>query len=125
MELDPNHADVAYRCGRLFALLEKAQTDSAGGDLNSTVKDRYFPSASATPGIVFPRLFRLNGHHLNKLPVGSKIYYERAMGTTMMAPFDFPKLLSLADQGKFIVGYFQQRQELYTSRKDKPPEENA
>ena len=38
MELDPNHADVAYRCGGLFALREKAQTDSAGGDLNSTVK---------------------------------------------------------------------------------------
>lgn len=124
MELDPNHADIAYRCGRLFALLEKAQTDSAGGDLNSTIKDRYFSSASATPGIVFPRLFRLNGHHLNKLPIGAKIYYERMMGGIMTAPFDFPKLLSLADQGKFIIGYFQQRQELYTSRKDKQSEEN-
>lgn len=125
MELDPDRADVAYRCGRLFALLEKAQTDSAGGELNSTIKDRYFSSASTMPGIVFPRLFRLNGHHLNKLPAGTKVYYERLIGGVMAAPFDFPKQLSLADQGKFIVGYFQQRQELYTSRKDKPSQENA
>lgn len=124
MNLDPNHSDVAYRCGRLFALLEKAQSDSAGGELNSTIKDRYFSSASATPALVFPRLFRLNGHHLNKLQTGAKIYYERLFGTVMTAPFEFPKQLSLTEQGKFVVGYFQQRQDLYTKR-EKNLEENA
>lgn len=124
MNLDPNQSDIAYRCGRLFALLEKAQSDSAGGDLNSTIKDRYFSSASATPALVFPRLFRLNGHHLNKLETGAKIYYERLFGMVMTAPFEFPKQLSLTDQGKFVVGYFQQRQDLYT-KKEKKLEENA
>lgn len=60
VELDPQQTDIAYRCGRIFALLEKAQSDSLGGDLNSTIKDRCFSSASATPALVFPRLFRLN-----------------------------------------------------------------
>jgi CRISPR-associated protein Csd1 len=125
MELDQAKADVSYRCGRLFAILEKAQSDSAGGELNTTIKDRYFSAASVTPALVFPRLFRLNGHHLNKLEMGSKIYYERLIGSVMTAPFEFPRQLSLLDQGKFITGYFQQRQDLYTSKKSKNTEENA
>jgi CRISPR-associated protein Csd1 len=125
MELDQAKADVPYRCGRLFAILEKAQSDSANGELNSTIKDRYFSAASVTPALAFPRLFRLNGHHLNKLETGSKIYYERLIGSTMTAPFEFPRQLSLLDQGKFITGYFQQRQDLYTSKKSKNAEEKA
>lgn len=122
MELSTALPDVAYRCGRIFALLEKAQTDSLGGDLNSTIKDRYFSAASATPALVFPRLFRLNGHHLAKLPPGTKTFYERQFSSTMVTPFTFPKQLSLEQQGRFIVGYFQQRQDLYT-KKDKTPQE--
>ncbi|MGD0446140.1 MAG: type I-C CRISPR-associated protein Cas8c/Csd1 [Edaphobacter sp.] len=125
MELDEAKSDVPYRCGRLFAILEKAQSDSAGGELNSTIKDRYFSAASVTPALVFPRLFRLNGHHLNKLETSSKIYYERLIGSIMTAPFEFPRQLSLLNQGKFITGYFQQRQDLYTSKKSKNNEENA
>jgi CRISPR-associated protein Csd1 len=125
MELDHEASDVSYRCGRLFAILEKAQSDSAGGELNATIKDRYFSAASVTPALVFPRLFRLNGHHLNKLETGTKIYYERLIGSVMTAPFAFPRQLSLLDQGKFITGYFQQRQDLYTSKKDKNSKEKA
>jgi CRISPR-associated protein Csd1 len=124
VELDAQNTDVAYRCGRLFALLEKAQSDSAGGELNSTIKDRYFSSASTTPALVFPRLFRLNGHHLAKLETGGRIFYERQMASAMAGSFDFPRQLSLIEQGRFIVGYFQQRQNLYTKR-DKAPQENA
>ncbi len=43
----------------------------------------------------------------------------------MAEPFEFPRQLSLQQQGKFIVGYFQQRQYLYTSRKNKETEEEV
>ncbi len=122
MELDAQQTDIAYRCGRLFALLEKAQTDSADGEINSTIKDKFFSSASATPELVFPRLFRLNHHHLARLETGGKIFYGRQMAAAMEAPFAFPKRLSLSEQGQFIVGYFHQRQNLYT-KKDKTAEE--
>lgn len=125
VELDPQQTDLAYRCGRLFALLEKAQSDSLGGDLNSTIKDRYFSSASVTPALIFPRLFRLNGYHLAKMEAGGKIFYERQMGSVMAAPFHFPRRLTLEEQGQFIVGYFQQRQDLYTKRQKAPQEETA
>lgn len=128
MELDVNHSDTAYRCGRLFAILEKsqhrAQFESGGGELNSTIKDRYFSSASTTPALVFPRLFRLNQHHLAKLKTGSKMYLERLIAEVMSEPFDFPQLLSLPEQGRFIIGYFQQYQNLQTKRDDKNTGEN-
>ncbi|MFC6645298.1 type I-C CRISPR-associated protein Cas8c/Csd1 [Granulicella cerasi] len=122
MELDTDYADIPYRCGRLFAILEKAQSDSLGGDLNSTIKDRYFSSASVTPGFILPRLFRLNVHHLNKLERPSKIFYERLIGSIMSGSFDFPKRQSLAEQGRFVIGYFQQRQDLYTKKQEKAEE---
>ncbi|HEX8341780.1 MAG TPA: type I-C CRISPR-associated protein Cas8c/Csd1, partial [Tepidisphaeraceae bacterium] len=66
--LDQNRIDTAYVTGRLFAVLENIQLDSVESDLNTTIKDRYFSSASATPGFVFPRLIRLSQHHMAKLP---------------------------------------------------------
>jgi CRISPR-associated protein Csd1 len=119
VKLDPVETSAAYNCGRLFALLEKVQTDSAGGELNSTIKDHYFSSASTTPALVFPRLFRLSQHHLAKLETGQKIYYDRQLGEVMGLIDQFPRQLALEDQGKFVIGYFHQRQDLYTSKKDK------
>jgi CRISPR-associated protein Csd1 len=116
--LDTNRKDPAYVTGRLFALLEKIQSDSLGGDLNTTIKDRYFSAASATPGIVFPRLIRLSQHHLAKMDTGQKIYYERQIGEVVGKLDGFAQHLSLEDQGLFAIGYFHQRQNLFTSRKN-------
>ena len=119
VKLDPSETNAGYNCGRLFALLEKAQTDSADGELNSTIKDRYFSSASTTPALVFPRLFRLSQHHLAKLETSYKIFYDRRLGEVMGLLDRFPRQLALEDQGRFVIGYFHQRQDLYTSKRDK------
>lgn len=110
VELDTQLTDEAYRCGRLFALLEKAQIAALGKELNSTIKDRFFAAASATPALVFPRLFRVNTHHLAKLKQGSRSFYTNALGELMSEPFNFPRQLSLEQQGRFFIGYFQERQ---------------
>lgn len=114
--LDTNRTEAAYVYGRLFALLEKIQSDSAGGELNATIKDRYFSAASATPSLVFPRLIRLSNHHLAKLESGQKVYYERQLGEAMGKIDRFSAHLTLEDQGLFAVGYFHQRQNLFTKR---------
>jgi CRISPR-associated protein Csd1 len=123
--LETTNTDAAYCCGRAFAMLEKIQTDSADGELNTTIKDRYFSSASTTPALVFPSLFRLSQHHLAKLEHGSRIYWEKQLGEALSKLNGFPRLLSLEDQGKFVLGYFHQRQDLYTSKKDKAEGANA
>lgn len=66
MALNENCTDRAYVLGRLFAVLEKTQQDANPGGINTTIKDRYFASASATPRAVFPTLLRLARSHIAK-----------------------------------------------------------
>ena len=58
MSLNPDSSNVPYNLGRLFSVLEAIQA-SANPGINTTIKDKYFNSASATPGHVFPVLLNL------------------------------------------------------------------
>lgn len=101
----------AYVLGRLFALLEKAQEEANPG-INATIKDRYFSSACAAPGTVFPILLKLSNHHLAKAQYGR--FTADQIGGLMdrlnVEDDPFPMQLALKDQGLFILGYYQERQ---------------
>ena len=117
--LDPDRTDPAYLLGRLFAAYEKVQQDASGGNLNRTIRDSYLSAASATPGSVFPRIYRLNQHHFNKLrreKRGLAVVREKLIGEICAGLDDFPKHLGLADQGLFAIGYYHQNQDFYTPR---------
>jgi len=119
MALDKKSTNVAYRLGRLFAVLEKAQRDAIPG-ANTTIKDRYYSSASATPNIVFPQLLRLSQHHIQKADYG---YVADKMIEEIMQDIQrFPAHLSLDDQGLFAIGYYHQRKNIFTKLEKK--EEN-
>ncbi len=126
MALDKTNTNEAYLCGRLFAVLERIQKIAADTDLNKTIKDSYFASACSRPMLVLPRLIELAQNHLKKCKsgkkIGSAIYYNKLMGEIIdMLGTDFPSTLSLQDQGRFIIGYYQQRQDFF---KDKNNENN-
>ena len=116
MSLDKTKKDVPYLLGRLFAIFEKAQEDAAGGKLNSTIKDRYFSSVSATPRSIFPILVRLNQHHVSKGEHGG--FYSKLIGEVMEdIPADnLPTHLPLEDQGLFVIGYYHQRNDFFKKR---------
>ncbi|MBQ8495987.1 MAG: type I-C CRISPR-associated protein Cas8c/Csd1 [Clostridia bacterium] len=113
--LDSTKQTVAFRCGRLFAVLEKIQTDALG-EINATIKDKFFTSACSTPDLVFARLIKLAQPHLAKLDKGSEIYYDKLLQEILSEIGVFPKALSLQKQGDFILGYYQQKQKLYEKR---------
>ncbi len=116
MALDKETTDIAYRLGRLFAVLEKAQRDAIPG-ANTTIKDRYYGSASATPSIVFPQLLRLSQHHIQKADYG---YMADKMIEEIMQDIQgFPAHLSLDDQGLFAIGYYHQRKDFYPNSNKK------
>jgi CRISPR-associated protein Csd1 len=117
MSLDADRTEPGYRLGRLFAELEKTQEDAQPG-INDTIKDRYFGSASATPGSVFPRIIRLSQHHLGKLEKGSRTYHEKRIQAIVAELVNFPSHLSLRDQGLFAIGYYHQRQDIFTKKSD-------
>jgi CRISPR-associated protein Csd1 len=111
--------DPAYLLGRLFALLEKAQFDALGS-VGASIKDRYFASASATPGTVFPVLLRMAQNHIANLkgPYLDMKIREVACKIKVgeKSPKGFPRKLDLQDQGLFMLGYYHQQQALYTKR---------
>jgi CRISPR-associated protein Csd1 len=116
VSLDLDNRNTGYRLGRLFAAFEKIQEEANPG-INATIRDRYFGSASASPRVAFPILNRLKNHHLAKLDNrGRAVNFERLIGEVMAgldATNAFPPSLSLADQGRFAVGYYHQRQKLF------------
>ena len=122
MSLDPDRPEPAYQLGRLFAELEKTQEDALPG-INATIKDRYFGAASATPASVFPRIIRGSQHHLGKLEYRSKIHREKQIQEICGRVNGFPSHLNLNDQGLFALGYYHQRQAIFT--KKAVPEEAA
>ena len=115
--LDSTKQTPAFRCGRLFAVLEKIQKEALG-DLNATIKDKFFASACSTPDLVFTRLLKLAQPHLAKLEEGRTVYYDKLLQEILMEIEAFPKALSLQKQGDFILGYYQQKQKLYEKRTD-------
>ncbi|MFQ9916450.1 MAG: type I-C CRISPR-associated protein Cas8c/Csd1 [Flavonifractor plautii] len=62
MSLNPDATNVPYTLGRLFSVLEAIQ-ESANPGINSTIKDKYFNSAAATPAVIFPTLINLAQKH--------------------------------------------------------------
>jgi CRISPR-associated protein Csd1 len=111
--LDLDNPNPAYRLGRLFAVLEKIQEEASPG-LNATIRDRYYGAASGTPVVVFATLLRLKNHHLGKLNAGRAVQMERLIGEILGGLTDFPGNLALAEQGRFALGYYHQRQAFFT-----------
>lgn len=117
--LDKENYGQAYLCGRLFAVLEKLQQDASKNALNRTIKDAYFASASSKPAIVFPKLLRLAQNHLGKVEKPTVVFYSKLIGEIMdNIDGEFPETLLLQDQGRFVIGYYQQMQTLFTKNKN-------
>lgn len=111
--------NVPYLLGRLFSVLEAVQR-AANPGINTTIKDRYFNAACATPGMSFPTLLRLSQKHLRKLNDGLATHYDKQI-TELMAQLPesgFPARLSLPDQGKFTIGYYHQTQKRYVKKNE-------
>lgn len=123
--------DPAYNLGRLLAVLDALQKRSliankeGGGKkltLNAGVIQRYYGRASTAPAQVFPLLIKLSTHHTSKLQKGNEQDKKAASRLEewkeeIMAKFKstigeaptFPMILRLEEQGKFALGFYQQK----------------
>jgi CRISPR-associated protein Csd1 len=116
--LDTEQPSIGYQLGRLFAVLEKIQEEAKPG-INATIRERYYGAACGSPVTVFPTLMRLKNHHLAKIDNrGRVINRERLIGEITGHFDEFPVHLDLFQQGKFAIGYYHQRQDLFTSKKE-------
>lgn len=112
--LNKDDKSISYLLGRIFALLEKAQSDALG-TVNASVVDKYLNAALASPQQVFPSLLLNAEKHFSK----SKKYNIKMRIREIMEdiPSDgYPKTLNAEDQGRFLVGYYHQQQDIYTKK---------
>jgi CRISPR-associated protein Csd1 len=121
-KLDERRANQGYLCGRLLAVLEEIQQRAAHYKLNTTLVERYIGSASTSPGTTFPQLIKLaESGHLPKIRKERMGYGQmRGIMQDVCSRIDesggFPAVLSLREQGEFMLGFYHQRAEFARQR---------
>lgn len=103
-ELDEQNASKAYLCGRLFALICKLQF-KAQGTVNSSIKDRFFASASNAPARVMGLLLTKYVPIYEKKTKGA---YSKAITDIAARIEHFPDKFSAIERGEFALGYYYQ-----------------
>ncbi|MBI2480097.1 MAG: type I-C CRISPR-associated protein Cas8c/Csd1, partial [Planctomycetia bacterium] len=125
--LDRTRDDAAYVCGRLLAVLTRAQAAALRGDgdeqrISASVVSRYYSSASARPatGLYVPTKMRIA--HLNKLDrdaPGLAIRFRKELEEIfglLGGPTDLPPTLTPAEQCIFAIGFEHQMAELWKAK---------
>jgi CRISPR-associated protein Csd1 len=127
-ELSTQTQDPAYLCGRLLSILEGAQQAAVHG-IKATLVDRYYGTASSAPASVFPNLMRLAQSHLAKLrkenPGAHTRLQEALENVAGGIGTEFPRTLTLIEQGKFALGYYQQRAADHAAAREAAAEKKA
>lgn len=118
--MDPTNTNPGYLLGRLMAVIERMQ-QTALGDVNASVVDRFFSGASATPQATFPRLLKNMRHHASKAKDGDQTrgtarWLEGQVDSILSNLDGFPSSLNLEQQGMFVLGYHHQRHWLWMSK---------
>ncbi len=119
--------DPAYNCGRLLALFDDLQREALSTEGNrfdgAGVVEKYYGSASSAPNSAFGILWRLHQHHLKKISqkgdrgkaaafaIKRKIAEIAALfpQPAPLQPPQFPRTFSLQQQGRFALGFYQQK----------------
>lgn len=125
--LDPGNTNKGYILGRLFAVYEEVQRSALGGNVNASIKDKFYGAASASPQKVFRTLDAGAQNHfakLRKLSPGRAVNLEKLLisVTDLMEPGDdpIPASLASAEQALFGIGYYHQRSDFFRKHDDTP-----
>lgn len=124
MSLDKEKKDRSYQFGRLLAVMEKVERDTytdEGREPNAIRMQSVFCDRPLyTAKIINDRL----NPYFERLRPGSRAYYKRLIGeiTEQLSNYDDAQLnRPLGDT--YLMGYYLQRNELYTSKSNETKEE--
>jgi len=128
MGLDETRTETGYLLGRLFAALERMQESALGKDINRTIRDKFIGAAAATPRDAFNHLLPLSESHRRKARrenPGGAVVADKVISRIMAGITGIPAVLPPDDQALFFVGYYQQRQDFFTAKPNKPKESDS
>ncbi|MBM6921532.1 type I-C CRISPR-associated protein Cas8c/Csd1 [Phocea massiliensis] len=127
MTLQPNKEDRSYQFGRLLAILEKAERDTFGND------ETREPNAIRQQSVFCQRpLYAANNiegqlerAYFPRLSPGSRMFYKKLIGEIMEQIGRFPEeQWNQPLRETYLLGYYLQRNALYTSKHQNTMEEN-
>jgi len=119
--LDPGRKTPAYLSGRLLAVLEEAQKRAQGYNINRTLVEQFYGSASTAPAATFGLLLRTASvAHLQK--AGSLNPLVEEILSALDDAGGFPKTLTLEEQAEFALGFYHQRADFRARSKAKQAE---
>ena len=128
MTLEENKPDRSYQLGRLLAVLEKMEIDATNSDsarqTNAIRLQQYYMQR---PFTAFNKIITtLKTAYVSKLPIKSQTFYEKLIQEIMVAiPDDTPDNLNKPLTETAMMGYFLQKNALYTKKgKTEKEEEN-
>lgn len=127
MDINEDSGYTPYVLGRLFSIYEQIQI-AAVPNINTTIKDKYFNSASATPARVFPILGNLAQKHMRKSSVSAanRVRLSKTLGElSSRVGIQYPTRLSLAEQGAFQLGYYYENQKRFSKQTTETNNEGA
>lgn len=113
--LDNDNTHPGYLLGRAFAILQKTQSDALH-EVNRPLQEAYYAAASTSPRNVFPRILKLNRHHMAKLNVGQRIAREKLLQQVFAPLSEIPATLNLSEQSYFALGFYHQTQDFYLQK---------
>ena len=127
MTLQPNKEDRSYQFGRLLAVLEKAERDTFRND------ETREPNAIRQQSVFCQRpLYAANNiecqlerAYFPRLNPGSRMFYKKLIGEIMEQIGHFPEAQwNQPLRETYLIGYYLQRNALYTSKHQNDMEEN-
>jgi CRISPR-associated protein Csd1 len=117
--LNESHPHPAYHCGRLVATCQHIQS-TAIGEPKAGVLDKFYASASTSPSLVIPRIWRTSLHHLrtirNANPSLADDLWNLLREIHAQIRDAIPLMLSLHEQSLFQLGFFHQQAFLPTEK---------
>lgn len=117
-ELDEQNESKAYLCGRLFALICLLQYKAhEGKEVNSSIRDRFFTSASSNPSRAMSILLTKYVPVYQKKTKGA---YTKSITEIASRIEHFPEKLTLTERGEFALGYYYQ----YAAKKNENSNDN-
>lgn len=128
MALEPERKDRSYQFGRLLAVMEKIERDTydtgEGREPNAIrIQSVFCQRPMYAAGMLEKQLEKA---YFSRLRPGSRIWYKHLMGQIMEIISTFPQEeWNKPLDDSYLMGYYLQRNALYTKKTDNEMEENV
>lgn len=118
-KLNENNENTSYQLGRYFAVCEELQPASSNS--NTRTVGNLFGGMQKAPDKLYPKLVNLSKIYIDRLEdKGLAIYYDgllREIGAKVYP--ENLKRMSRIDRAEFILGYYQEKVELFRKKENK------